>query len=228
MTTISLPLAVWGEEYVHFIPKWWNGVRLLKRQPDEIVLVSDNDLLLESVPDWVHVPVKRIRSVHHDFAEWWNIAVLNCTSEWFAICNVDDYFLPDALSEVDEAERQGCNFLVDKLQVKQTGEIWSGVWDPETIPQRFTLPGAEPMRRDLFFEAGGYRKGFRFVDWALAVDIIHKGLAKPFTASTVRAVFDNGSDRLTMSGNMLDSLARDEGSAQVRQLSAQLGLLPVQ
>ena len=228
MTTISLPLAVWGDRYNHFIPQWWNGVRLLERQPDEIVLVSDSDLLLGSVPDWVDVPVKRVRATCEDFAGWWNTAIGLCSSDWFAICNVDDYFLPAGLNQVDEADAAGANFLVDSLRVRQTGEIWSGVWDPVTIPERFTMPGAEPMRKDLFDAAGGYREGFRFVDWALMVDVVALGLARPFQASTVRVVFDNGSNHETMSGGMLDSVARAQATEQVRQLSADLGLLPVQ
>lgn len=231
MTTISLPLAVWGDKYSRFIPQWWDGVKSLRRQPDEIVLVTDMDdtpRLLSSVPDWVSVPVKRIRVDVTDFCEYWNAAIEACASGWFAICNVDDYFLSGGLDQVDEADAAGCNFLVDSLQVKQTGHVWSGRWQPETIPFQFTMPGAEPMRKDLFVAAGGYRIGFRFPDWALMVDIIALGLAKPFQASTVRVMFDMGVDHDTMSGQRLASELRDAGNEQVRNLSRELGLLTVQ
>ena len=224
MTTISLPLALWGKGYGQFFDRWLNGVRSLGRKPNEIVIVTDEankDIAAEIDID---IPVKTFWLKAADY-RLWDYAIRQCSSDWVAICNIDDKFLPNALDQIDEADEAGANLLVDSLRVKGSDHVWTGYWDANTMPHRFTLPGAEPMRKDLYIAAGGYQHEYRFPDWALAVRMVAKDLARPFTAKTERIIFDPGYDRVTMSGQNANPQLKAAGTAQVQDLARSLGLL---
>ena len=81
------------------------------------------------------------------------------------------------------------------------------------------------MRKDLYIAAGGFEPEYRFPDWALAVRMVHKGLARPFTAKTERIIFDPGHDSVTLSGTNANPQAKTAGTAQVHELARSLGLL---
>ena len=223
MTTISLPLAIWGEGYGEFLDRWLEGVHGLARQPDEIVLVTDeqNYGLRTKLETDMQLQTHYLKAQDYRL---WDYAIRQATSDWIAICNVDDVFLPHALDTIDQADREGYNLLIDSLVVKQTGHVWRGYWDAGMIPYRFTMPGAEPMRKDLYIEAGGFDYKFQYPDWALAVKMVAKGIARPFTSNTERIIFDTGSDRLTLSGGQQNPSVKARGSAQVHELAQELGL----
>jgi len=222
--TISLPLAVWGSGYDQFIDRWQDGVRSLSRQPDEIVVVTDeaNKHVLDQIT--LDIKVQKHWLPHSDY-RLWDYAIRQCTGKWIAICNIDDQFLPGALSEIEEADRQGANLLLDALEVRGSDAIWSGDWIPQLIPQSFTIPGAEPMTKELYEQGGGYDHNFQFPDWALAVHWVQKGVVNPYRASTRRIIFDPGWHRKTLSGQLQDSSVKVAGTAQVHELSRSLGLL---
>jgi hypothetical protein len=224
LTTVSLPLAVWGSGYDHFISRWQDGVRSLTRQPDEIVVVTDeaNKHVLDKIE--LHIKVQKHTLPHSDY-RLWDFAIRQCTSKWVAICNIDDQFLPEALNEIDEADRLGANLLIDCLEVKGGTQVWFGDWIPERIPQAFTMPGAEPMTKELYLAGGGYDYNYQFPDWALAVNWVKKADVRPYKASTSRIIFDPGWDRKTLSGQQQDSSVKVAGTAQVHELSRSLGLL---
>jgi len=224
VTTISLPLAIWGNGYGQFLERWLGGVRGLERKPDEIVIVTDvkNKDIVQDLD--IDIPV----TTHYlDCADYrlWDYAIRNCKSDWIAICNVDDEFLPGALNQIEEADDAGCNLLLDHLIVRTNRQVWSGTFDPNVIPYQFTMPGAEPMKRQLYLDAGGFDYHFQFPDWAMAVHMVHKSLAKPFTATTERILFDPGETHLTMSGMQQNPSVKSAGTAQVHELSRSLGLL---
>jgi hypothetical protein len=224
MTTISLPLAIWGQSYSGFIQRWIDGVNALNVKPDEIVIVTDtaNKDLAKSIV--TSIPVRAYAYNMADF-RLWDSAIRKCKSKWVAICNVDDQFLPNALDEISIADEQGCNIVIDALRVKQTGQIWQGYWDESVLPRQFTAMGAEPMTKELYLAGGGYEHKYQFPDWAFAVHVVHRKLARPYKASTHRIVFDDGSDRLTISGQMQNQGIKAAGTAQVLALSQELGLL---
>jgi hypothetical protein len=224
LPTISLPLAVWGEGYAEFLPRWLDGVRSLARKPDEIVLVTDEANKHLAKEMLIDIPVKTHWLKAADF-RLWDYAIRQCTSDWIAVCNIDDHFLPNAFDNIDAAHEAGANLLVDSLRVKGTGHLWSGHWDAGTMPHRFTLVGAEPMTKQLYIDAGGYDYRFRFPDWALGVQMVAKSLARPFLSNTERILFDPGLDRVTISGANANPQLKAQGTAQVHDLARSLGLL---
>lgn len=221
--TISLPLAIWGEGYSQFLPQWFKGVDSLEREIHEIVIVTDNKnfpAVLNSVTDFSKV---RIRvEEHKDYSAYWNRAFELCTGKWIAICNADDYFLPQALNQVDEADAQGCNLICDHLQHKGTSHTQSAYWRPEELDHAFSLMGANPMTKHLWEASGGFPDGIRFADWGLALRMKKTGLVKPFYASTMRIVYDMGYERQTMTGATLDGGIREESNLQIHKMVREL------
>jgi hypothetical protein len=222
--TIGLPLAIWGEGYGQFLDRWLEGVNGLERKPDEIVVVTDEknrgiaDDLQTDIPFTTHF----LRCADYRL---WDYAIRQLTTDWLAICNVEDVFLPKALNELQQADDEGCDIVLDRLRVRGTNQIWSGSFDPVVIPFQFTMPGAEPMKRELYLKAGGFDYRFQFPDWAMVVHMVHRGLGKPYAASTERILFDPGDMRVTMSGMQQNPNIKAAGTAQVHELSRSLGLL---
>lgn len=226
MTTISLPLAIWGTGYSEFLPRWWDGVASLQRQPNEIVIVTDQanaQAALESLRA-LPIPTRVIPFNGNNYAEFWNKAIAESTSDWIAICNVDDMFLPEALNQIDQADDGGYNLVCDSIQDKDSNNVVMSSWDQNNIGTNWSMVGAEPMRKDLWQAAGGFRPGYLFADWALAMDMAKTNKVKAFDASTIRIIYDRGHNRKTLSGVMQDSEAKVNGYKMLRQLAQELGL----
>jgi hypothetical protein len=224
VATVSLPLAVWGDGYGEFFPRWLEAANQLGKKPIEIVLVTDeaNRNLEKGLESGIPIRTHYLKAKDYRL---WDYAIRQCQGDWIGICNVDDVWLPNALDQIDEADKQGCNLLVDSLVVRGTDHVWSGYWDANTMPERFTLVGAEPMRKDLYLAAGGFDYKYQFPDWAMAVHMVKGSLCKPFKAKTHRVYFDPGFDRVTMSGQQQNPSVKTAGTAQVHALSRSLGLL---
>jgi len=223
LTTISLPLAIWGTGYAEFLPRWWEGVQSLETEFLEVVIVTDREnypAVMKAVTDFSKV---RIRvETHADYAGYWNRAIELCQGKWFAMCNVDDQFLPGALSQIQEADESSHNLLCDNLKTKGTGTIQTANWKPEEFGYTFTLLGANPMTKHLWEAAGGFLSGFRFADWGLAIQMNKTGLVKPFYCASMRIIYDVGYDRLTLSGASLPAEQRNEANEQPKALLREL------
>lgn len=226
VTTIGLPLAIWGDGYAEFLPRWWQGVLSLQRQPDKIHIVTDmanyKDAL-DSVP--VHmrdktslVAAKKLKT----YAQFWNRAVLDLNTTWSAICNVDDIFLPEALNDIDKAEAEGCNLVTDSIKDLHSPMLFKSRWNGAKIGKEWVMVGAEPMRVDLFRAAGGFPEGQRFADWALGMKIYWVGV-RAYDSHIVRIIFDRGLTRKTMSSVLHGEDVLSEGYARLRELSKSLG-----
>lgn len=221
--SVSLPLAIWGNGYSQFLKQWFQGAQSLEKPFDEIVVVCDEanyPAVMSAVVDFTKV---RIRVENHDgYAAYWNRAIDLCRGKWLGICNADDYFLPEALNQLDEADEQGCNLICDNLLHKGTNQRQTASWVPEALDSSFTLMGANPMTKALWEAAGGFPSGVQFADWGLALRMRKTGLVKPFYASTNRIVYDVGYDRPTMSGASLDANVRREAHEQINKIVQEL------
>jgi glycosyltransferase involved in cell wall biosynthesis len=225
MTSVSIVLAIWGEGYSQFLPKWFEATQTLERNFDEIVVVTDNNnasAVLSAVSDFSKV---RIRVEDHEgYSAYFNRAIDLANSKWIAFCNADDYFLPQALNSIDDADAQEANLICDNLIHKDTNFRQTAYWEPSELNHTFRLMGANPMTKRLWEAAGGFPKGVRFADWGLALRMKKTGLVKPFYAQTDRIVYDVGHNRLTLSGASLPNNDRAEGQEQINNLVRELGL----
>ena len=225
MTTISVVAAIWGDRYRRFVPAWWDSVAALQRQPDEVVIITDRenfDYVHSSKPFGYKVPTAITGYVQPlEFNKYWDTAFRNATKDWIATCCIDDVFLPEALNDIDKADEQGCELIADSCKLSHTNTIWRGYWNPEEIFDRITMPGAAPMKRELYERVGGFDREIYWSDWAFYMKCAKAGV-KVFHSDIVRIVFDEGANHQTQSGIRLDSATRSWADAQIREYSARL------
>ena len=223
MTTIGLPLAIWGESYAEFLPRWWEGVTHLERQPDEIVIISDErnfDAVVEMSKGYPAEVYKDKTS--QTYADFWNKAVDGLATDWIAFCNVDDKFLPEALNDIEDADANGCNLITDVIQDLDSGALHKSKWNGRLVGTGWTMVGAEPMKRELFLKCKGFPQNQRFADWALAMKMHLVGVSA-YDTNTIRIIYDRGATRKTQSSMLQGQEVLSQGYAALRALSKELG-----
>jgi hypothetical protein len=198
----------------------------LNRQPDTIVFVYDaqnKEPSLSALPEQYKAITKFIEFDGDDFGEFRDLMQANQTADWFSVCGIDDQYLPGAFDEIEQADAEGCDIYIDKVQFKHNGQILEGRWEPEHIPHRMTCPGAAPMKLELYNKTGGVTKGTIWDDWELYIRCVVAG-AKPYHANTVRIIHDLGYDHETLSGVKRNSQNDEIGNAYIAKVRQELGL----
>jgi glycosyltransferase involved in cell wall biosynthesis len=223
--TISIVMAIWGEGYAQCLPQWFAGLDTLEREYDEVVIVCDQANISAVLCAATDFSKLRIRVEEHtEFGGYWNRAIDLSTSKWIAFCCADDYFLPEALNEVDEADQLDANLILDNLIHKGTNVRQTAYWDQANVKTDFRLMGGNTITKRLWEAAGGFPTGFQFADWGFALRLAKTGLVKTYAASTNRIVYDVGYDRHTLSGASLSTQDRANGQSQIDNLAKELGL----
>jgi len=224
MVTISVVNAIWGERYHQFIPQWWAGVESLQRQPDEIVIVvaSDTEKAIKtSIPKKLASKTRIIVSDREGFNAYWDEAFSAVTADWIVGCCVDDYFLPEALNEIENADANGCELICDSVQLHPSGRIFKGFWDADKIYTQLTMPGVAPMTKALYERIGGFDYDIYFSDWGFYIKAASQGV-KVHSTNIIRIVYDEGLTHQTMSGpNKPDDVERI-AHAQIKELGQRL------
>jgi hypothetical protein len=224
--TVGISAGLYGTRYNSFLPQWWEGVLGLNRQPDTIVFVHDAQnakYVKAEMPKQYAKITKFIQFEGDDFGEFRHIMQINQTADWFSVCGIDDQYLPGAFDEINQAEADGCDIYIDKLQFKHNGQIMDGRWIPEEIPYRMTCPGAAPMKLELYKKTGGVTKGTIYDDWELYIRCVVAG-AKPYHANTIRIIHDLGYNHETLSGVHRNSANDEIGGAHIAKVRQELGI----
>jgi hypothetical protein len=197
MTTISVVTCCYGIEYAEFIPRWWQSVLALNRKPDEIILgidKGDPTGLSRSIPEGIKARI--IVLPEGGNVDKWDFAVRKAKSKWWCYAPIDDEFLPEALDEVDKADEEGADFLVDSIIVRDSGFVAKGDWNTKDIATRLPIPGWPPTTLAIYKKLA--RNDYKFGDWAFQIDAAATG-AKPYFANTKRIIWDSGVNRMTLS-----------------------------
>lgn len=216
--SVSVVVAVWGVGYASFIPRWWDSVKRLKRQPDEIVLVAemhDGSKLLE-VPEWVTSKVVKVKTECDHYQQWWTVAVHSATSDYIVQMPIDDQFGAQAL---DFAEQTTADLIIDRVQVIQGGE-WEARWEP-AVPdgRRFAPGGISPFHKRLLPIWDRIPNDTHWNDWVWYL-LLAKENPAVYRTNAIRMLHDNGREHKTMSGVLLDfdtRIAADEQLERIRQ-----------
>lgn len=222
--TVGICSSLFGTGYSGFYPRWWTGIKSLNKQPAEIVIVHDPDNkaeVLDSIPQNYKSITKTIEmtGTYSDF----RLAMQRgLKTDWLSVGDVDDQYLSGAFDELDQADAEGCDIYIDKVQFKHDGSIFEGTWQPEQIPYRMTCPGNAPIKRELYEKTGGSTSGSYYDDWELYIRCVAAG-AKPFHASTVRLIHDLGHDRVTLSGVNRPSINDSIGQDAIAKVRLELG-----
>lgn len=227
MTTIGIVTTVWGENYTRFIPKWWDAVADLERQPDEIIFVTDaiNEPVIRSnAPDHL-IDALNIVVVPNpeelDFNDFWDLAYRSCNQNWMATCCIDDVFLPKALNAIDGADETEAELVIDGCVMAPHNSVWAGYWNPDEIFDKITLPGNAPMTKALYERVGGFDRDIYWSDWAFYMKAAKAGV-KVYPTAVLRVIFDVGHDHPTRSGVLLDPATRQWADQQIRSYATEL------
>ena len=105
--------------YPEKINGWIESIHKLNRQPDEIVLVLWDEIIVDDLNlDGIKVVAW---SGDFAFSEMFNLGMQNCDTEWIAWIGIDDRYRPHALDKIDDckADVLALGFEYD------TGQIWS-------------------------------------------------------------------------------------------------------
>lgn len=203
MTTISLVTCCWGLDYAEFIPRWWSGVVRLNRKPDEIILgidPGDPTGLSKSVPEGIKVKIVELPD--EIASKKWEFAALQSKSKWWCYMPIDDEILPDAFDEVDKANAQGAEILVDSIVIRQNQVTAQGHWDFTNIATVLPIPGVPIMTIEVMKRIG-LKHEFMFGDWIFQIDAKLAGV-KVYHAKTRRMIWDAGTTRKTLSSSLND------------------------
>lgn len=220
MVTISVVNATWGERYHQFIPRWWAGVESLQRKPDEVLIVVATDTetaIKQSVPKAFKKITKIIVSDREDFNDYWDLAFSSASGDWLAGCSIDDWFLPEALNEVDAAAKAGCELVADTVVLHPSGKLFEGRWDADAIFTKLVVPGVAPMSASLYERIGGFDRDIYFSDWGFYIKAAAAGVSVHQT-DIKRIVYDEGVDHETMSGPLKPAHIDDMAHRQIRDL----------
>lgn len=221
--TVTITTQVWGEHYGQFLPRWWESVRRLKRQPDEIVLVgATNDVagLFDSIPGWVTAPVITIRKDLDTLQEYMTEAVSAASCDYIVIMPADDQFGEHALDAIDETD---ADLIIDNCQFLQGGE-WPGNWDIENShDRRFAPAGMSPFRKSLLPLWKKIPSDCYWNDYVFYL-VLAKANVSTYRTSNVRIIHDLGHGHKTLSGVMLDTNTRLSADDQLRRIREELGV----
>jgi hypothetical protein len=225
--TKSLSLAVHtsshAERYGVFIPRYWEAMKSLNRQPDQIVILYHESNLArfpESVPSQYKSRVKVVETNKQHSAETVNLNIEAAETDWVAFCGLDDQLFPEAydeLTDVGEAE-----ILVGNVKMSN-GVDFRGVWDPELLKSRNTLTALSPYRKALWERVGGW-PNIRWNDWGFWIKCAMAGV-QTFQGTNFQALFDVGETHLTDSGRMLSEDLRQAGERELRQFAIEMGFI---
>jgi hypothetical protein len=222
MTTVSVVSVLFGERYRQFLPRWWDSLRNLERQPDQVVFITNAasfDALHSMKPSEYGAPIKIVvldegRTIN----EYWDLAFRECQMEWIAALSMDDVFLPEALNDIDRADDEGCELIADGCRFSDQSRIWKGYWNPEEMFSTMTMPGVAPMKKAMFERVGGIPTEIHWWDWAFYI-VCAKAGVKVFQSDLIRMVFDEGYRHKTQSGEQLEPSVRAFANEQIRDFA---------
>lgn len=148
MSYVAIIAPLYGDEYDHFVPAWFDAIAALDRQPDEVILHRGEPLPGET----------------GTCARLKNEAAALSAADWIWTLDVDDLALPDALTGIDDVD-------ADVWAMGYTGV--DGEFIPDVIPNDEYLrlptqlyPAMSAFRHISFDSVGGFPQ-IAYEDWGL-------------------------------------------------------------
>jgi len=126
-----------------------------------------------------------------------NAAIDAADTDWVLFCGLDDEMLPDALTEIPEAEADGAEVLASGVRFS-SGGTWMGRWEPHRLRSAPTLPAHSPIRKSAWSRVGGFDE-MHYHDWGLWLKFA-KHNVRAFQGTKPTVVFHAGENHETRSG----------------------------
>jgi hypothetical protein len=221
--TLAIHTSSHAAHYGVFIPRYWDAIKRLNRQPDQIVILYHESNLTgfaDSVPAQYRSRVKLIETDKEHGAETVNIAIEAADTEWVAFCGLDDQVLPEAYDELEHIV--DAEILVGNVKMSN-GSDFVGVWDTELLKSRNTLTALSPYRKALWERVGGW-PDIRWNDWGFWIKCAMAGV-QTVQSANFQALFDVGQTHLTDSGHMLSEDIRRAGEIELQQFAKKIGFI---
>lgn len=207
MTTISVVTALYSHRYAQYLDRWWNAIESLHRYPDEIVLATpagEDYGLFGSIPDWYHGSIIKVEGTGGGVHGPWYDGERATTSDWIFGLGIDDQFHPTAFDEVEQAQAQNAQIIIDRIDYLQGGS-WEANWNPEAWRSRNFAPGGvcgHHKSLKPFWEV--IPSDLRWNDYAFYLLALKRNV-RLYRASTTRMIHDLGTNHETVSGMRRDS-----------------------
>lgn len=221
--TLAIHTSSHAERYGVFIPRYWEAMKRLNRQPDQIVILYHDSNLTgfpESVPAEYVSRVKLVQTDKQHGTETVNLNIGAADTDWVAFCGLDDQVFPEAYDEL--AHVGSAEILVGNVRMSN-GSDFIGVWNPELLKTRNTLTALSPYRKALWERVGGW-PAIRWSDWGFWIKCAMAGVEVQKSAN-FQALFDVGQTHLTDSGHMLAEAVRQAGERELQQFAKEIGFI---
>lgn len=163
---VSLVIAC-SQQYEHHLYGYVESVRNLNRQPDEIVVVTDN-----AVPDF-DCTLVRVNEPWN-LGAWYNKGFAAASGDWIVWTGADDRFKPHALDKIDACQSDVLMFGLDY----STGQKWTpGAVTAEQVLKVASnlVPCGSPVRRELWEGINFNPDLYPFDDWGFWVGCAFQG-----------------------------------------------------
>lgn len=171
--TVALVTVAYGETYRQFLPEWCEQVSRLHREPEQIIIVTDDVEECEALVDWLPgmgiVLASTEPAVHPQVCV--NDAIRETDTEWVCKMDVDDRIYPHALDNLSGCDADVYTFGV-RLGVTNLPARHVTRGDIIRTPHNLVFSGS-PFRRWVW-EASPYRDMI-CEDWRFWVDAARNG-----------------------------------------------------
>jgi hypothetical protein len=223
MESLAIFTSSRAERYGVFIPRWWQAISELERQPDEIVIAYHESNLCkvpESVPKEYASRTKLVVSDSEDGLIYGNLAVEAAETDWVAFCGLDDQVLPNAYDELSLCK--DAQILVANLKLSD-GSKSMGSWDLQRMKHQNPMAAHSPYRKSLWKSVGGIPTIY-WADWGLWMKFAMAG-ATTYQSQNLQVLFDLGNTHETESGPLLDRAVRMAADEELMAFAKEIGFL---
>jgi hypothetical protein len=221
MESLAIFTSSRAERYGVFIPRWWQAISELERQPDEIVIAYHESNLCkvpDSVPKEYASRTKLVVSDSEDGLIYGNLAVGAAETDWVAFCGLDDQVLPNAYDELPLCK--DAQILVANLKLSD-GSSSFGSWDIQRMKRENPLPCHSPYRKSLWERVGGF-PAIYWADWGFWIKAAMSS-ATTYQSQNFQALFDLGNHHETESGPLLSNQVRSAANEELIAFAKEIG-----
>lgn len=173
--SIGLVAVAYGDKYRAFLPRWMRAVTMLERQPDRVMIVTDDVPSAIAALGDVYLSSAIFKQAHGTFVNHpqvlVNEAIASVNTEWICKMDIDDVIFPHAFNNLDRTD----------ADVYMFGIQLSGQWLPARnvtrsdilkSPHNLVFSGS-PFRRWVW-EAAPYRDMI-CEDWMFWINAARNG-----------------------------------------------------
>lgn len=167
-STIGIVTVVVGDQYLSRLPRWAESIAALERQPDDIIIVT-NDITSSHLMELPEI-LPAFRVMHSD-TKWVhhpqilaNDGIRNLNTEWVCKLDADDALLPHAFNALDECE---ADIYMFGLTINGEYEMVPALVTSEQVLKSTYNPlfAASPFRKSIWERTPGFQD-MVYDDWA--------------------------------------------------------------